>query len=189
MITIMLAYANCIYELRKEIAVMLLSFVYGLIGIVLLTAFCLIGAFSVPQIAYWMMTPYAVRLLEKAGIPRKLDTQSWIKIGVLTVLVGMGFVLTIITAGIQGVRADMSFFELSLRFVIFFWMVSLFDAIVLDWWMFTKTDIFGVLIKKKTGETPEVWRVDPQWDGKEMLKLIIEIVVSVILAFVFIKIV
>ncbi len=80
MITIMLACANCIYELRKEIAVMLLSFVYGLIGIVLLTAFCLIGAFSVPQIAYWMMTPYAVRLLEKAGIPRKLDTQSWINL-------------------------------------------------------------------------------------------------------------
>jgi len=67
--------------------------------------------------------------------------------------------------------------------------LTLFDAIVLDWWMFTKTNIFGVLIKKKTGETPEVWRVDPQWDGKEMLKLIIEIFVSVILAFVFIKIV
>jgi hypothetical protein len=55
--------------------------------------------------------------------------------------------------------------------------------------MFTKTDIFGVLIKKKTGETPEVWRVDPQWDGMEMLKLIIEVVVSAILAFIFIKVV
>ena len=168
---------------------MLLSFVYGLIGIVLLMAFCLIGAFSVPQIAYWMMTPYAVRLLEKAGIPRKLDTKSWIKIGILAVLVGTGFILTIITAGIQGVRFGMGFWQLGLRFVIFFWMVSLFDAIVLDWWMFTKTNIFGVLIKKKTGETPEVWRVDPQWDGMEMFKLIIEIVVSAILAFIFIKVV
>ena len=168
---------------------MLWSFIFGLIGIVLLTVFCLVGAFSVPQIAYWMMTPYAKRLLEKAGIPRKLDTKSWIKIIVLTILVGTGFVLTIITAGIQGVRAGMSFWQLGLRFMIFFWMVSLFDAIVLDWWMFTKTDIFGVLIKKKTGKTPEIWRVDHQWDGMEMLKLIIEVVVSAILAFIFIKVV
>ena len=80
---------------------MLWSFWFGLIGIILLTAFCLIGAFSAPQIAYWMMTPYAVRLLEKAGIPRKLDAKSWAKIIILTILIGTGFVLTIITAGID----------------------------------------------------------------------------------------
>ena len=39
------------------------------------------------------------------------------------------------------------------------------------WWMFTKTDIFGILIKKKTGRMPDVMRVDPQWDGKEFLKV------------------
>ncbi len=45
---------------------MLLSFLYGLIGIVLLVAFCLIGAFLVPQNAYWFMTPKAKELLEKS---------------------------------------------------------------------------------------------------------------------------
>ena len=44
---------------------MLLNFLYGLIGIILLTAFCLIGAFSAPQIAYWCMTPKAKALLEE----------------------------------------------------------------------------------------------------------------------------
>ena len=82
----------------------------------------------------------------------------------------------------------MNFWQIALRFVIFFWMVSIFDAVVLDWWMFTKSDIFGVLIKKKTGKTPDVWRVEPQWDGKEIHKLVIEVVVSVILAWIFIKV-
>lgn len=77
--------------------------------------------------------------------------------------------------------------RLSLRFLIFFWMVTIFDAVVLDWWMFTKTDIFGVLIKKKTGKKPDIMRVDPQWDGKEFLKLALEIVVSVVLAWLFIR--
>lgn len=66
-------------------------------------------------------------------------------------------------------------------------MVTIFDAVVLDWWMFTKTDIFGVLIKKKTGKKPDIMRVDPQWDGKEFLKLALEIVVSVVLAWLFIR--
>ena len=48
---------------------------------------------------------------------------------------------------------------------------------------------FSAQFKKKTGKTPEIWRVDPQWDGMEMLKLIIEVVVSAILAFIFIKVV
>ena len=120
---------------------MLLSLLYGLIGILLLTAFCLAGAFLVPQDAYWFMTPSAVEQLEKYGIPREL-----------------------------------------------IWMTSIFDAIVLDWWMFTKTDIFGILIKTKTGKTPDVMRVDPQWDGYEVHKLIVEIVISVILALIFIKV-
>ena len=53
--------------------------------------------------------------------------------------------------------------------------------------MFTKTDIFGLLIKTKTGKTPDVMRVDPQWDGKEVLKLILEFFISIVLACVFIK--
>lgn len=66
-------------------------------------------------------------------------------------------------------------------------MVSIFDAVVLDWWMFTKTDIFGLLIKLKTGKKPDIMRVDPQWDGKELLKLVLEAIISVVLAWVFIK--
>jgi hypothetical protein len=61
-------------------------------------------------------------------------------------------------------------------------------AVVLDWWMFTKTDIFGILIKKKTGIKPDVMRVEPQWDGYEIPKLLGEAVLSVILAFIFMKV-
>lgn len=53
--------------------------------------------------------------------------------------------------------------------------------------MFTKTDIFGLLIKLKTGKKPDIMRVDPQWDGKELLKLVLEAIISVVLAWVFIK--
>ena len=97
-------------------------------------------------------------------------------------------IATIILAGKQGVSSGMSFMELSTRFVIFFWTVSIFDAIVLDWWMFTKTDMFGRWLKKKTGKAPMAWRVDPQWDGKEIHKLIIEAVVSMALAWIFLKV-
>ena len=166
---------------------MLLSIIYGLIGIVLLTAFCLPGAFLVPQNAYWFMTPSAVELLEKYGIPRELKLRDKIVIGSLMLIVGAGYIVTIIIAGKQGVASGMNLWQLSLRFVIMFWMTSIFDAIVLDWWMFTKTDIFGILIKTKTGKTPDVMRVDPQWDGYEIQKLIIEAVVSVILALIFLK--
>jgi hypothetical protein len=54
--------------------------------------------------------------------------------------------------------------------------------------MFTKTDIFGILIKKKTGRMPDVMREDPQWDGKEFLKLFLEVIISVVLAWIFIKV-
>ena len=133
------------------------------------------------------MTPKAKELLERYGIPRELKLKDKIIIGLLALITGAGFIVTIIFAGRQGVASGMNFWQLALRFVIFFWMVSIFDAIVLDWWMFTKTDIFGVLIKKKTGKTPDVWRVEPQWDGKEIHKLVIEVVVSAILAWLFIK--
>ena len=56
---------------------MLISFLYGPVGIVLLTAFCLIGAFSAPQVAYRCMTPEAKKLLEEHGniilLPRCTD--------------------------------------------------------------------------------------------------------------------
>ena len=86
------------------------------------------------------------------------------------------------------IKRGMSIWRLGLRFLIFFWMVSIFDAVVLDWWMFNKTDIFGILIKKKTGRMPDVMRVDPQWDGKEFLKLFLEVIISVVLAWIFIKV-
>ncbi len=166
---------------------MLLSFLFGLIGITLLTAFCLIGAFLVPQNAYWFMTPKAIKILEDAGINRKLSCRDKIIIGALITLTGIGYVSTIIFAGKQGVASGMDFLQLGFRFLMMFWMTSLFDAVVLDWWMFTKTDLFGIWLKKKTGKTPKVWRVDPQWDGKEIHKLILEAVVSAILAWVFLK--
>ena len=167
---------------------MLLNFLYGLIGIILLTAFCLISAFSAPQVAYWCMTPKAKALLEEHGISRKFTLKGKISLTVLTAIIGVLYIVTIISAGKQGVVSGMSFGQLTLRFVIFFWMISIFDAVVLDWWMFTKTKIFGILIKQKTGRTPTVWSVEPQWDGKEIPKLLIEVAVSAVLALIFLKI-
>ena len=167
---------------------MLFNFIYGLIGIVLLTLFCLPGAFLVPQVAYWFMTPSAVEQLEKYDIPRKFLLMDKIIMGFLLLIVGAGYIVTIIVAGKQGVASGMNLWQLSLRFAIMFWMTSIFDAIVLDWWMFTKTDIFGILILKKTGIKPDIMRVDAQWDGYEIPKLFIEVVLSVILAFIFIKV-
>ena len=141
----------------------------------------------VPQIAYWVMTPYARGLLEQYGIKKKMNRRDIVVITLLIVIAGAVFISTIFIAGIQGVNAGMGLLRLSLRFLIFFWMVSIFDAVVLDWWMFTKTDIFGVLIKKKTGKKPDIMRVDPQWDGKEFLKLALEIIASVVLAWLFIR--
>ena len=127
------------------------------------------------------------RVLEEYGIERKMRGKDVAKIVILTIVAGALFIATIIYAGIQGADSGMSIWRLGLRFLIFFWMVSIFDAVVLDWWMFTKTDIFGILIKKKTGRMPDVMRVDPQWDGKEFLKLFLEVIISVVLAWVFIK--
>jgi hypothetical protein len=166
---------------------MLLNLLYGVIGIILLTAFCLIGAFAAPQVAYWCMTPNAKKILEEHGISRKFSLKGKISISILTLVIGVLYSITIIYAGKQGVTSGMNFWQLTLRFVIFFWMISIFDAVVLDWWMFTKTKIFGILIKQKTGKTPEVWNVEPQWDGKELYKLIIEIFVSAMLAWIFLK--
>jgi len=166
---------------------MLLNLVYGVIGIILLTAFCLIGAFTAPQVAYWCMTPNAKKILEDHGISRKFSLKGKISLSILTLVIGVLYIITIISAGKQGVTSGMNFWQLTLRFVIFFWMISIFDAVVLDWWMFTKTKIFGILIKQKTGKTPKVWNVEPQWDGKELHKLIIEIFASAMLAWIFLK--
>lgn len=51
---------------------MLYDFLFGIIGILALTVYCLPGAFMVPQIAYWFMTPYATKILEEYGIERKM---------------------------------------------------------------------------------------------------------------------
>ena len=166
---------------------MLYDFLFGIIGILALTVYCLPGAFMVPQIAYWFMTPYATKILEEYGIERKMRGKDVVKIALLTLIAGALFITTIFYAGIQGADSGMSIWRLGLRFLIFFWMVSIFDAVVLDWWMFTQTDIFGLLIKLKTGKKPDIMRVDPQWDGKELLKLVLEAIISVVLAWVFIK--
>ena len=62
-------------------------------------------------------------------------------VAIITLAAGVLFILTIIFAGKQGVNSGMGVWRLSLRFLIFFWMISIYDAVVLDWWMFTKTDI------------------------------------------------
>ena len=167
---------------------MLLSFLYGLIGIVLLTAYCLLGAFAAPQIAYWTMTPKVKAMLEEAGISRKFERKNIVLLSVLTAIILAGFAVTIIYAGKQGTESGMNLLQLSIRFLIFWWMTSIYDAVVLDWWMFTKTRIFGILVQKKTGKAPPAWSVEPQWDGKEIHKLIVEAVLSVIMAWIFLKI-
>jgi len=128
------------------------------------------------------------KLLEEHGISRKFSRNGKISLAVLTVIIGVLYIITIISAGRQGVAAGMDFRQLTFRFVIFFWMISIFDAVVLDWWMFTRTRIFGILIRQKTGRTPAVWSVEPQWDGKEIPKLIIEVAFSAVLAWFFLRI-
>ena len=77
---------------------MLLSFLYGLIGIVLLTAFCVIGAFIAPQEAYWFMTPYAKNILEESGIDKKFTRKSAVRITLLIVIICVLFVWTTVTS-------------------------------------------------------------------------------------------
>lgn len=166
---------------------MLLNIIFGIIGIIILTAFCLIGAFMAPPVAYWFMTPYAVNILEESGISRKFKRKELILLSIIIAVTGIMFIALIIYAGKQGVESGMNLIGLSIRFLTLFWMTSIFDAIVLDWWMFTKTNVFGAWLKRLTGKEPSVWRVDPQWDGKEVLKLILELIGSVVLAWIFIK--
>lgn len=163
---------------------MLLNFLFGLTGIAILTAFCIIGAFLAPPMAFWFMTPKAVKIMEDAGISRKFTRKQAISLTALIVIACILFIGLFGLAGKQGISAGMDPVQLSIRFLTVFWMTSLFDAVVLDWWMFTKTKLFGIWLKKQTGTEPAVWRVDPQWDGKELLKLLLEIAASVALAWI-----
>lgn len=166
---------------------MLQNVLFGLIGIAILTAFCITGAFLAPPAAYWFMTPTAVRVMEDAGISRRFSRKQKIALAALIVLCCVLFLGLIIYAGTQGVSAGMGMIGLSIRFLIMFWMTSVFDAVVLDWWMFTRTGLFGIWLKKQTGKAPAVWRVDPQWDGKEIHKLVLEMIASAALAWLFLK--
>ena len=167
---------------------MLISFLYGLIGIVILTAFCIIGAFIAPPIAYWFMTPKAKRIMEESGISRKFTRKQAISLTVFIVIACILFIWLIVHAGRHGVYAGMNLLQLSVRYLIIFWMTSIFDAVILDWWMFTRTKLFGIWLQKQTGTAPTEWNVDPQWDGKEIHKLLLEIVVSIALAWIFLKV-
>ena len=167
---------------------MLLSILFGLIGVVLLTAYCLFGALAAPQIAYWTMTPKVKEMLEEAGVSRKFERKNIGLLSALTTIILAGFLAVIWYSGKQGAESGMNLLRLSIRFLIFWWMISIFDAVVLDWWMFTRTRIFGILFQKKTGKEPPAWSVEPQWDGKEIYKLIIETVISVIMAWIFLRI-
>lgn len=84
----------------------LLSFLYGLISIILLTAYCLIGAFAAPQVAYWTMTPNAKKLLEEHGISRKFSVKGKISLAILTAVICSLYLITIISAGKQGVKSS-----------------------------------------------------------------------------------
>lgn len=83
---------------------MLLNFIFGLIGIAILTAFCLVGAFMAPPVAYWFLTPYAVRILEESEISRKFKSKELLLISVLIVVTGIMFIALIIYSGKQGVE-------------------------------------------------------------------------------------
>ena len=166
---------------------MLLSILYGLIGIAILTAFCIIGAFIAPPMAYWFMTPKAKRIMEESGISKKFTKKQAASLTVLIVIACVLFLWLIVYAGKQGVTDGMTLLQLSIRYLIVFWMTSIFDAAVLDWWMFTRTRLFGVWLQKQTGTAPAVWSVDPQWDGKEIHKLLLEIAASVLLAWICLK--
>jgi hypothetical protein len=54
--------------------------------------------------------------------------------------------------------------------------------------LFTKTKLFGIWLRAQTGKEPKVWSVDPQWDGKEIHKLLLEIAASALLAWLFLKV-
>ena len=127
-------------------------------------------------------------MLEEIGISRKFERKNIVLLTVLTIIILAGFLAVIWHAGKQGAESGMNLLQLSIRFLIFWWMVTIFDAVVLDWYVFTKTRIFGILVQKKTGKEPPAWSVEPQWDGKEIHKLIVEAVLSVILAWIFLKI-
>ncbi len=45
----------------------------------------------VPQIAYWFMTPYATKILEKYGIERKMRGKDVVKIVLLHCLLRLSF--------------------------------------------------------------------------------------------------
>ena len=115
-----------------------------MIGITILTAFCIIGAFIAPPIAYWFMTPKAKHIMEESGISRKFTRKQLVSLTVLIAITCVIFIGLIIYAGKQGVSAGMGVLQLSIRYLIIFWMTSVFDAIVLDWWMFTRTSLFGI---------------------------------------------
>lgn len=70
---------------------MLYDFLFGIIGILILTVYCLPGAFMVSQIAYWFMTPYATKILEEYGIERKMGGKDVVKIALLTLIAGALF--------------------------------------------------------------------------------------------------
>ena len=167
---------------------MLLSFLYGLIGIIILTSFCVIDAFITPPMAYWFMTPKAKRIMENAGVSRKFTRKQAAYLTALIVIACILFLWLIIHAGKQGVGSGMNLLQLSIRYLTIFWMTSIFDAVVLDWWMFTRTKLFGIWIQKQAGTVPMEWSVDPQWDGKEIHKLLLEIVASAALAWISLKV-
>ena len=110
---------------------MLLSFLFGLIGIIILTFFCIIGAFVAPPIAYWFMTPKAKMIMDDSGISRKFTRKQAVSLTALIVIVCVLFLWLIVYAGKQGVTDGMSLLQLSIRYLIIFWMTSVFDAVVL----------------------------------------------------------
>lgn len=80
---------------------MLLSILFGLIGIVLLTAYCYFGALAAPQIAYWTMTPKVKAMLEEVGISRKFERKNIVLLTALTTIILAGFAAVIWLAGKQ----------------------------------------------------------------------------------------
>ena len=161
---------------------MLMTILFTILLIAVLTVFCALLAFIAPGLSKTLMTEKA---REAAQIPDP-DKNQKIRGYTLYALAGLTFVGVLIWAGIDGVRSQMTWWMLWLRFFIMFLTLELYDDIFLDWFIFTKSGFFGYWVRKITGrELPEK-NTEPQWDGKEKKKLIMVPVGTLILALIFI---
>ena len=158
-----------------------MTILFTIILIVVFTAFCGALAFVAPGLSKTMLTEKAKR---ESQIP-DADRGQKIKGYSLYALAGGCFLAILIWAGIDGVRSGMTWWMLWIRFAVVFLILELYDDLFLDWFVFTKTGFFGFWISKVNGKEPSVRNTEPQWDGKEKMKLIAVPFGTLLLALIF----